>query len=247
MADSEAPISDPISQNAQLNLPQSSEPIPSQSTTTTLGNPLPNMSFADNGDAKKPRDTRLIHMILASNGVASYQSRLPLQLLDFAYRYTSSTLQDALHLTSEGYGTAAPSGGGKSVAANDLSAITFQSLRLSIASRTHYQFSPSMPKDYYLEQAQERNRVALPAVGRDWGVRMPPEQYCLTGGGWTLKEEWDEVEGDDDGTVLGLMEVDREINGGDEEEDANAEEDGNERMEDIFGDGSGGDRDMEDS
>ena len=104
-----------------------------------------------------------------------------------------------------------------------------------------------MPKDYYLEQAQERNRVALPAVGRDWGVRMPPEQYCLTGAGWSLKEEWDEVEGDDDGTVLGLMEVDRDMNGGDEEEDANAEEDGNQRMEDIFGDGSGGDQNMEDS
>ena len=102
-----------------------------------------------------------------------------------------------------------------------------------------------MPKEYYHEQAQERNRVALPAVERDWGVRMPPEQYCLTGTGWGLKEEWDEEMGEDDGTVLGSMEVDRDVNGG-EEEDANEEEDGEGRMEDIFGDGNEGDRDMED-
>ena len=41
------------------------------------------------------------------------------------------------------------------------------------------------------------------------------------------------------------MEVDRDINGG-EEEDANEEEEGNERMEDIFGDGGEPDH-MEDS
>lgn len=244
MADIEA---QPVQGTPQRSQPKTSqsEPMPSQPTTTTVNPTLPNVSFTDNGDEKQPRDTRLIHMILANNGITAYQPRLPLQLLDFAYRYTTSTLQDALHLTSEGYGTAAPGVSGKGTAASDLGAITFQSLRLSIASRTHYQFSPCMPKEYYHEQAQERNRVALPAVERDWGVRMPPEQYCLTGTGWGLKEEWDEEMGEDDGTVLGSMEVDRDVNGG-EEEDANEEEDGEGRMEDIFGDGNEGDRDMED-
>lgn len=245
MADIDAPSNETPSQNTQPN-PSQTEPIHTQSTATTSNPSLPTMSFTDDSDAKRPRDTRLIHMILASNGVTAYQPRLPLQLLDFAYRYTSSTLQDALHLTSEGYGTAPPATGAKNAASNDLGAITFQSLRLSIASRTHYQFSPSMPKEYYLDQAAERNRVALPTVGRDWGVRMPPEQYCLTGAGWGLKEDWDEEEAEDDGTLFGSMEVDRDVNGG-EEEDANEEEDGNERMEDIFGDGGEADRDMEGS
>lgn len=48
-------------------------------------------------------------MLLASKGVTSYQERVPLQILDFAYRHTSSTLQDAVYLATEGY-----AGGGAS-------------------------------------------------------------------------------------------------------------------------------------
>ena len=50
-------------------------------------------SPVDNGQSKRPRDARLIHLILANYGVSAYQERVPLQLIDFAYRYTSSTLQ----------------------------------------------------------------------------------------------------------------------------------------------------------
>lgn len=189
----------------------------------------------DNGLSKRPRDARLIHMILANLGVTAYQERVPLQLMDFSYRYTSSTLLDALHLTSEGYGSLGhPPGAGRgtaSAANNDMSLVTLSSLRLSIASRTHYQFSPTLPKELYHEIAQERNRVALPTVGKDWGLRLPPEQYCLTGVGWGLKEEWDS-EGDDvskfdDQNIREqTLEEDREEYEGEEE---------NETMEDIFG------------
>ncbi len=204
---------------------------------TTTANPAP--SLADNGLSKRPRDSRLIHMILANLGVTAYQERVPLQLMDFAYRYTSSTLQDALHFTSEGYGTSGPTS--NRGATNDSSNVTLASLRLSIASRTHYQFSPALPKEFYHEIAQERNRVALPAVGRDWGLRLPPGQYCLTGVGWGLKEEWDsdgEREGEGGDEAMGEQEG--EWDGG---------EDGEERMEDIFGegiDGEGEDKEMED-
>lgn len=248
MADTEAPRLEAALPNNQTNPPQS-EPPPSQPTLTNIDPSLPNISFADNGLSKRPRDARLVHMILASNGVTAYQERVPLQLMDFAYRYTSSTLQDALHLTSEGYGTAGPGGGGRGAsAAQDLSNITYQSLRLSIASRTQYQFSPNLPKEYYQEQAQERNKVALPKVGRDWGLRLPPAQYMLTGNGWGLQEEWDEEIGEEDGggDVLGAMEVDRDAHGG-EDEDANEDEEGNERMEDVFEDGVDAGRDTEGS
>ncbi|KAI4264013.1 MAG: hypothetical protein L6R42_000852 [Xanthoria sp. 1 TBL-2021] len=164
--------------------------------------------------------------------------------MDFAYRFTSSTLQDALHLTSEGYG-AQTSGTGKA-ANNDMSAISLSSLRLSIESRTHYQFNPTLSKDFYHEIAQERNQVQLPSVGKDLGLRLPPEQYCLTGVGWKLKDEWNvedqEDGGDDDGLDQSMMDL-----GADQDEDE--AEDGNERMEDIFGDdvnGNDGDQGMED-
>ena len=54
---------------------------------------FPTNSSVDNGQSKRPRDARLVHLILANYGVNAYQERVPLQLMDFAYRYTSSTLQ----------------------------------------------------------------------------------------------------------------------------------------------------------
>ncbi|KAI4196834.1 MAG: hypothetical protein LQ350_006300 [Teloschistes chrysophthalmus] len=186
---------------------------------------------ADDGFGKRPRDSRLIHMILASLGVSGYQERVPLQLMDFAYRYTSSTLQDALHLTSEGYGTQT-SGPAKASNNNDMSTITVSSLRLSIASRTSYQFSPTFDKDSYQKIAQERNQVQLPTITKDWGVRLPLEQYCLTGVGWKLRDEFDSAPGHDDGAD-NLR--DQPMTDGAEDRDDDGAEDDNERMEDFFG------------
>ncbi|KAL8660116.1 MAG: hypothetical protein Q9202_006801 [Teloschistes flavicans] len=198
---------------------------------------------ADDGFAKRPRDSRLIHMILASLGVSGYQERVPLQLMDFAYRYTSSTLQDALHLTSEGYGTQT-AGTAKAINNNDMSTITVSSLRMSIASRTSYQFSPTFDKESYQKIALERNQVQLPAITKDWGVRLPPEQYCLTGVGWKLRNEFESAPGQDDGADnLG----DQPMMDGVEDRDDDGAEDGNERMEDLFGedvDGNEGDQEM---
>jgi transcription initiation factor TFIID subunit 9B len=150
---------------------------------------------------------------------------VPLQLLDFAYRYTSSTLQDALHLSNADYGPT-------KATQTDGSSISLAALRLSIASRLNYQFNPSLPKEFLLELAAERNRVALPTVGREWGVRLPPERYCLKGVGWGLKEEW-ESEGSAEGDE-GMMQG---VEGGHE-----AGEDDDAKMEDLFG--GEGDRDM---
>ncbi|KAI5785935.1 transcription initiation factor TAFII31, partial [Geopyxis carbonaria] len=137
--------------------------------------------------ARKPRDARVIHLILASMGVSSYQERVPLMLMDFAYRYTSSVLQDAL-LFSDAINNTANTGG-----QNPSANIVVDDLRMSIASRVNHQFSPGLPKDFLLDIAQERNRVALPTVGPEFGVRLPPEKYCLTGINWDLAqgmEEW---------------------------------------------------------
>jgi transcription initiation factor TFIID subunit 9B len=42
------------------------------------------------------------------------------------------------------------------------------------------------------EIAAERNRIALPRVEREFGVRLPPERYCFTGVGWDMKGSWEE-------------------------------------------------------
>ena len=220
-------------------------PMSSQSTKQSVNPTFPPTSFTDNGLSRRPRDARLIHMILANRGVTAYQERVPLQLMDFAYRYTSSTLQDALHFTSENYGggnVATGGGKGANTANNDLSSITINSLKLSVESRTYQQFNPSLPKDFHQDLAQERNRIALPPVGKDWGVKLPSEKYCLTGVGWGLKDEW-ESEGE---TEQGDQAVEDAMDVGEEGIDG---EEGDERMEDFFGeelDAAGVKKDVED-
>lgn len=115
-----------------------------------------------------------------------------------------------------------------------------------------------------MDVASERNRVALPGASRGFdtaaqakstsaanqsvimgGMRLPPEQFCLTGTGWNMKDEW-ESEGEEeveDAAAQTNAGQDQERNaggglagvkeeGGDEDMDKD-DEDG--KMEDIFG------------
>ncbi|KAL3425356.1 transcription initiation factor TFIID subunit 9 [Phlyctema vagabunda] len=207
---------------------------------------VPATSLQDNGLSKRPRDARLIHMLLSSLGVQAYQERVPLQLLDFAYRHSSSILSDALHLSSDAYVSQqtrardVPPGGGFKDADGQVSATAVQ---LAIQSRLQYQFGGSngggLNKSFLLETAQNRNKVALPRVlQNEWGVRLPNERFVLTGVPWGLKEQWD-MDDDDDADEPGEAMEGIEAA---EEEGVEAEDGG--RMEDLFG-GGDADEDME--
>ncbi|KAK8061516.1 transcription initiation factor TFIID [Apiospora phragmitis] len=136
----------------------------------------------------------------------------PLLLLDFAYRHTSSVLSDALHLTTDPYTSAAgskpsgASGAAPSAPANIDAAVNTNAVSLAVASRQAYQFrggsgaggsaGGGASKDWLMELAKERNRVALPRVhAHEWGVRLPNERFVLSGMSWGLKDRW----GGDDG------------------------------------------------
>lgn len=232
-----------------------------QQPAQTQTNPL--SSLQDDGTSKRPRDARLIHLVLSSLGIQSYQERVPLQLLDFAYRYSSGILSDSLRLSAEGYTNAGTNdrggkrggggGGGGGGAAGDGAAgggekITVTSLRQAIASRQGYSFEGGgLPKEVLLEQAQKRNAVALPLMDRSAGgaLQLPKEEDCLTGVGWGLKDLWsedesvgdaDEVGGARDGELAngrGSSE-DQRMGGMDGDDDDGVEEGGG-RMEDVFG------------
>jgi transcription initiation factor TFIID subunit 9B len=231
------PATDPTTTTAKsIDLPH---PDPSEPLTSTL----------DPGLSKRPRDARLIHTVLQNLGVQSYHERVPLQLLDFAYRYTSSVLSDSLRLSAEGY-TAAATEKRKAAAGDDGSNITVTALRQAIASRQGYAFEAALPKEFLLEQATERNRVQLPKVERGYGVQLPDERYCLTGVGWGLKEEWDSEEeeaprvngsGSGNAPQAGARLEDEKMGGVGEEEEGDDEGEG--KMEDIFGEEGGGDGD----
>ncbi|OAK97500.1 TFIID-31kDa-domain-containing protein [Phaeosphaeriaceae sp. SRC1lsM3a] len=172
------------------------------STTAAATASFPSTSLQDAGTSKRPRDARLIHMILANMGVHAYTERVPLQLLDFAYRYTSSILSDA-----QSYEPPAPNnptGGSKkrtaaAAAGEDDSGVSLNALRTAVSARAASQFSATLPKEFLMEVASERNRIALPRVEREFGIRLPPERYCFTGAGWGVKEKWEEeVEEEED-------------------------------------------------
>lgn len=227
---------------------------PPASTPTTQSQPDPQVpltSLTDSGTDRRPRDARLIHLVLSSLGIHSYQERVPLQLLDFAYRYTSSVLNDSLRLAGDGYSSQTQNerdkrraGGGE-----NSGEITVNALRQAIASRQGHTFQGALPREFMLEQAAERNRVALPKVERSYGVQLPAEKYCLTGTGWGLREEWDSDEDvADDDLHDGSEEVtkaessgeDKAMGGMDEADDE--DEEGGGSFEDVFG-GGGEDED----
>ena len=203
---------------------------------------VPLTSTQDDGTSKRPRDTRLIHIILSSLGIHSYQERVPLQLLDFAYRYTSGVLSDSLRLSAEGYSSQNNQGSNKRGAGDDSNLITVTALRQAIASRQGHTFQGALPKEFMMEQAAERNRIALPKVERSYGVQLPPEKYCLTGVGWGLKDEWESEE------EVTLEETSNRPTSASQKEDetmggmdgAEEDEEGAGRMEDVFGEGEGG-------
>lgn len=192
---------------------------------------------------------------------------MPLQLLDFAYRYTSNILQDAVHLTAEGYAGAdsGATGGGASKGSAEMNTVNLSAVRLSIASRLHYQFQTGLPKEFLMDVASERNRSALPGASRGFdqagnrapaqanqsvvvgGMRLPPERFCLTGSAWTMREEW-ESEGEEEVPVggEGAMEEDSapgqsqsqtqtQTQEGNGEMGADGDEEEDGKMEDVFG------------
>lgn len=187
--------SPPTTQASQQVSQPLSLPNGASNPTTTL---FPSTSLSDPGTSKRPRDARLLHLVLSHMGVNAYTERVPLQLLDFAYRYTSGILGDAL-----AYEPPVPNlpTGGKKKRDEAEEGVSLNALRTAVGSRAQVQFQSVLPKEYMAEMASERNKIALPRVEREFGVRLPPERYCFTGVGWGVRGAWEEeVEegGDDD-------------------------------------------------
>lgn len=134
---------------------------------------------------------------------------MPLLLLDFAYRHTSSVLSDALHLSGDPYVTQAgskpsASGAGATAAPSGDASVSANAVKVAIAARLGYQFrggssGGGISKEYMQELARDRNKIALPKiVPNEWGVRLPSERFVLSGTSWGLKDMWDEDDMDEE-------------------------------------------------
>ncbi|KAH8905997.1 TFIID-31kDa-domain-containing protein [Coniochaeta sp. PMI_546] len=222
--------SQPPSQQQQPT--QQSQP----SFSSTQNQPTSNPQLS----TPRPRDARTLELLLTAQGVTAFEPRVPLLLLDFAYRHTSSILSDALHLSADPYVSHAGSkpsqlSGAAPVNVGDAT-VSANAVHLAVASRLGYQFRAgggAASKEWMLELARERNKVALPKVAaHEWGVRLPNERFVLSGVSWGLRDVWAGLEGED----------------GEEEEEEEGEEEGAEgamegvemggqNEEDVGGDG----------
>ncbi|KAI1647658.1 TFIID-31kDa-domain-containing protein [Daldinia loculata] len=202
--------------------------------------------------APRPRDARTIELLLTSQGVTSFDQRVPLLLLDFAYRHTSSVLSDALHLSTDPYTThagskpSAASGAAPSAPSAGEAAVTTNAINLAIASRQSFQFrgasgGTGASKEWMQEVARDRNKIALPRVlANEWGVRLPNERFVLSGMGWSLRDQWTE---EDDGD----SDEDEEMEDADAQKQTNATTGEEGGLEELLGNDMGdmGDEDME--
>ncbi|KAF3032064.1 Transcription initiation factor TFIID subunit 9 [Didymella heteroderae] len=206
--------SPPASQPHPQSQPQPQSAAQPATTSTSASTAYPATSLLDTGATKRPRDARLIHLLLANMGVHAYTERVPLQLLDFAYRYTSGVLSDALAYEPPVPSSLAPSEKKKRDPTAE-EGISLNALRTSVAGRAAMMTGAGgLGKEFLAEMASERNRVALPRVEREFGVRLPPERYCFTGVGWGVKEAWEGEEDDEDDESGGDGEGDEKMGDG---------------------------------
>ncbi|WFD36874.1 Transcription initiation factor TFIID subunit 9 [Malassezia cuniculi] len=126
------------------------------------------MSTKEEASAPVPRDVRLVALILASMGIEDAEPAVLIQLLEFANRYTSQVLQDALVYADH----AGSRQGGSTVSIDDV--------QLAIQSRVNYSFVQPPPKEMLLSLASSINSVPLPPVSSRHGIRLPPPEHCLT-------------------------------------------------------------------
>lgn len=119
-------------------------------------------------------------------------------------------------------------------------------MQLAVGNRLQYQFSGGnggggLSKEFLLETARARNKIALPRVlQNEWGVRLPSERFVMSGVPWGLKGEWVEAVDEEDGDLMeGVQtEVEEGVEGGEEGE-------GEGTMEDLFGGDADQDMDKE--
>lgn len=150
-------------------------------TAMTVNGPVSSGNGRATEPTVVPRDVRLLHLIFATQGIQNYQDHVPLQLMDFAHRYTTSVLKDALTYNDHAKSINGGSGSNNTVNTDDI--------RLAIAAKTNFQLKPTPAKELMLELAHERNSKSLPPVIPKWGLNLPPEKYCLTAKDWDSLEE----------------------------------------------------------
>ncbi|EDL14058.1 TAF9B RNA polymerase II, TATA box binding protein (TBP)-associated factor, isoform CRA_c [Mus musculus] len=114
---------------------------------------------------------RVMAQILKDMGITEYEPRVINQMLEFAFRYVTTILDDAKIYSSHAKKP--------TVDADDV--------RLAIQCRADQSFTSPPPRDFLLDIARQKNQTPLPLIKPYAGPRLPPDRYCLTAPNYRLK------------------------------------------------------------
>jgi transcription initiation factor TFIID subunit 9B len=130
----------------------------------------------NNSQPPLPSDAAAVRRVLRSMGVDAMEPRVGRALLDFVYRYTADAL-----LAAEHFAAAAGRPPGEVEAPDVTLALQAQAAAGAFAA-------PAPVADVF-PLAAALNSVPLPAAGRRFGLRLPPEGDCLTQPNWQVDAE----------------------------------------------------------
>jgi len=140
---------------------------------------------AAGGDKAMPRDGRVMMAILKDMNITDYEPRVVEQLLEFAYRYISSVLEDARTLSNFARKKGTSSAGGSG--ANAGIQIDVDDVKLAVQMFAEHNLTSPPTRDILLEVASKKNSTQLPLPKTTGGLRLPPDRYCLTAVNYKLK------------------------------------------------------------
>lgn len=118
-----------------------------------------------------PKDAQVIMSIMKDMGITDYEPKVINQLLEFTYRYVTCILDDS------------------KVYANHAKKkfIDLDDVRLAVKMQLERSFTNPPPRDVLLHLAQDKNKIPLPFVKPNNGLRLPPDRYCLNSTNYRLK------------------------------------------------------------
>ncbi|XP_011811476.1 PREDICTED: transcription initiation factor TFIID subunit 9-like [Colobus angolensis palliatus] len=118
-----------------------------------------------------PKDAQKMAQILKDMGITEYEPRGINQMMEFAFRYVTTILDDANIYSSHA----------------KKATIEADDVRLAIQCRPDQSFTSPPPRDFLLDIERQRNHTPLPLIKPHSGPRLPPDRYCLTAPNYRLK------------------------------------------------------------
>lgn len=135
-----------------------------------------------------PSDAVAIRNILRSMGVTQFEPRVLDLLLNFTYKYTSEVVLDAAAFAQQ--------------AGREPGEVEVDDVTAAIQVRAASQFLAQPSTAAQEEVARRVNAQPLPAFGKVHGIRLPPEDFCVTRPPYHYQLPEDDEDDEDNGQQL---------------------------------------------